>query len=308
MVKMILRRRAVSSIILVVIALAIPFIPFKYTSYLLSVLTFVFIYTILGESWNILGGYANQFSLGHAAFFGLGAYFMAYIWLGGVPSLLALALAGALVAMISLPLGWVCFRAKGPYFTIITLALAEVFRILFLWRPELSGFEGITLPFGFFTQAICIYYISFGLAITSIGIAYKIKQSKLGMALMAIGDDEGAANELGINTNKQKIYSFLISAFLGGISGACYGLFTLYLSPNDVFHIIYSLNAILIVMIGGAGMPLGPIWGASILLLLEETLMPITPGAHLLILAAILIGMMFMMPQGLWGYLKKSLL
>jgi branched-chain amino acid transport system permease protein len=302
------KRRRTSRVIIIlgVVVLALPFFRFTTREYVLSVLTFVFIYTTLGQSWNILGGLAKQFSLGHAAFFGLGAFFTAFACHMGVPALVSLVLAGILVALLSYPLGRICFAAKGPYFTIITLALAEIFRIIFLWRPELSGSEGMTLPVNFFSKNISMYYLALFLAAGSILVALQIGKSNLGLCLRSIGDDEDASAELGVRVLYAKSITLFLSAGMAALAGGTYGIFTQYLSPNDVFSIIYSLDAIFISIVGGAGLPFGPFIGALLFSILEETLNPLAPGAHLLFLGSILIAIMFLLPNGLLSLVYKT--
>ena len=281
-------------------ALALPVTGLPFSNYVMSVLTFAFIYTVLGQSWNVLGGFAKQFSLGHAAFFGLGAFATAFFCNQvGLPALVSLILAGLLVAGLSLPLGLICFSARGPYFTIITLCIAEILRIVFLWRPELSGSEGIVVPNNMFSSKMGIYYLTLLIAVASIGAAYWLARSNQGLALIAIGDDEEACSEIGIKVRNTKSTTLLISAGMGGVAGGAYGLFIQYLSPNDVFSIAYSLDAIFISIIGGIGHPFGPLVGALLFSVLEETLNPLVPNAHLLVLGAILIAIMFLMPKGL---------
>ena len=292
--------------ILTLAALALPLVGIPYQEYAMSVLTFAFIYTLLGQSWNLLGGLAKQFSLGHAAFFGLGAFATAACSSLGMPAVLSLGVGGLVVALFSLPIGLICFSAKGPYFTIITLAIAEILRIVFLWRPELSGSEGIVLPASIFSTRIGIYYLTLILTAGSIATCYWLARSKQGLALMAIGDDEDACSEIGIKVKYIKSSTLFISAGMAAVAGGCYGLFTQYLSPNDVFSIVYSLDAIFISTIGGMGHPFGPLVGALLFSLLEETLNPLVPGAHLLVLGAILIGIMFLLPKGLVTLFTKS--
>ncbi len=288
------------------IALGLPFVRVRLVDYFLSVLTFAFIYTTLAQSWNLLGGFAKQFSLGHAAFFGLGAFLTAFCCNVGIPAPLSLAIAAIGVAIFSLPLGLICFSAKGPYFTIITLAVAEILRIIFLWRPELSGSEGVVLPSGLFSNNIATYYLTMALAGASIWVAYLLEKSNHGLALRAIGDDEEASAELGVRVRYAKSSTLGISAALAALAGGAYGLFTQYLSPNDVFSIIYSLDAIFICIIGGIGMPFGPLLGALLFSILEETLNPLLPGSHLLFLGFILIIIMFLLPNGLLSLAFKS--
>jgi branched-chain amino acid transport system permease protein len=287
-------------------ALVLPLVDLTFTEYVMSVLTFVFIYTLLGQSWNLLGGLAKQFSLGHAAFFGLGAFLTAFFCNLGVPALVSLALAGLITGAVSLPLGLICFATRGPYFTIITLAIAEILRIVFLWRPELSGSEGIIISNNIFSSKIGIYYLTLLLAAASVAATYWLARSNQGLALKAIGDDEEACAEVGIKVRNVKSSTLLMSAGMCAVAGGAYGLFTQYLSPNDVFSINYSLDAIFIPIIGGVGHPFGPLVGALLFSILEETLNPLVPNAHLLVLGVILIGIMFLLPNGLVTLVSKS--
>ena len=286
--------------------LLLPILNFSGSDYIRSVLIFAFFYTVLGQSWNLVGGLAKQISLGHAAFFGLGAFLTAHGCQYGIPSILSLVLAAFVVGLISLPLGRICFSAKGPYFTIITLALAEIFRIIFLWRPELSGSEGMTLPANFFSNNIAIYYLALTMAAGSICTAHLLGKSNLGLSLRAIGDDEEASSELGVRVRQAKSITLFISAGLAALAGGGYGIFTQYLSPNDVFSIIYSLDAIFITMVGGVGLPFGPFVGALLFSVLEETLNPLAPGAHLLFLGSILLAIMFLLPKGLLSLASRN--
>jgi len=285
--------------ILGIAGLVLPFFDFTGADYVRSVLIFAFLYTVLGQSWNLVGGLAKQISLGHAAFFGLGAFVTSYLCQMGIPAVFSLVVAALLVGLISFPLGRICFSAKGPYFTIITLALAEIFRIIFLWRPELSGSEGLTLPVNFFSKNVAMYYLALIMAAGSIWIAHRLEKSSLGLSLRAIGDDEEASSELGVRVRYAKSITLFISAGLAALAGGGYGIFTQYLSPNDVFSIIYSLDAIFISVVGGMGLPFGPFIGALLFSVLEETLNPLAPGAHLLFLGSILITIMFLLPNGL---------
>jgi len=288
------------------VALVLPALHLPLVNYVMSVLTFAFIYTLLGQSWNLLGGLAKQFSLGHAAFFGLGAFATAFLCSLGLPALLALALAGLIVAVISLPLGLICFSTRGPFFTIITLAIAEILRIVFLWRPELSGSEGIIVPNNIFSGKVGIYYLTLVAVAASIAVAYWLARSNHGLALMAIGDDEEASAEIGIKVRNTKSSTLLISASIAAIAGGCYGLSTQYLSPNDVFSINFSLDAIFVSIIGGLGNPFGPLVGALLFSILEETLDPLLPDAHLLMLGVILLAIMFLLPRGLVTLFTRS--
>ena len=299
------RKNLILIVALSSIGLLLPILGFSLMDYILSVLTFTFIYTILGQSWNLLGGFAKQFSLGHAMFFGLGAFATAFCCNMGSPALLALVIAAIFVALASIPLGIICFSTKGPYFIIITLAAAEIFRIIFLWRPELSGSEGVLLPPNFFSSIISIYYLTLGLTAFSIFLAYLLGKSNLGLALRSIGDDEEASWELGVRVRYAKSMTLFFSAGLAALAGGAYSLFVQYLNPNDVFSIMFSIYAIFVCIIGGTGLPFGPLLGALLFSILEEILDPVAPAAHLLLLGIMLILTMFLLPNGLLSFIFK---
>jgi branched-chain amino acid transport system permease protein len=144
------------------------------------------------------------------------------------------------------------------------------------------------------------------MAAGSILVAYLLSKSNLGLSLRSIGDDEDASAELGVRVRYAKSITLFMSAGLAALAGGGYGILTQYLSPNDVFSIVYSLDAIFISIVGGAGLPFGPFIGALLFSILEETLNPLTPGAHLLFLGFILIAIMFLLPNGLLSLIYKT--
>lgn len=288
---------------LYLILLIVPTLHYKQIDNLFIML---FIYTILGESWKLIGGIAKQFSLGHAAFFGLGAFIVAYLINSGIPTLLSLIIVMAMVAVLSIPFGIILFRAKGPYFIIVSLALAEVLRTVFLSSNTLSGSEGIILSSTFFSNNISLYYLTFVISIISTWIVILIEKSKMGLALYAIGDNEVAATEIGINANYINLTALIVSAAMAASAGATYSLYIQYISPNDVFSIKYSLYAIFVCFIGGIKIPMGPFTGALVLSILEEILSPIIPTAYQLSLGIILILAIFFAPNGLLGLFSKQ--
>jgi branched-chain amino acid transport system permease protein len=164
----------------------------------------------------------------------------------------------------------------------------------------------MTLPVNFFSKNINMYYLALIMAAGSILVAFLIGRSNLGLSLRSIGDDEDASAELGVRVLYAKSITLFMSAGMAALAGGTYGIFIQYLSPNDVFSIIYSLDAIFISIVGGAGLPFGPFIGALLFSILEETLNPLAPGAHLLFLGSILIAIMFLLPNGLLSLVYKT--
>src|SRR6202045_954729 len=185
----------------------------------------VLLFAFIGVAWNLMGGYAKQLSLGHAAYFGLGAYTSTLLLIRfGVSPWIGM-LAGGIVAMLaSLPIGALCFRLRGPYFAISTIATAQVLMLLFLkFRDFTWGAEGTTMPnlgnaplMMQFDARSAYYYIALGMLALGLVITYGIERSWMGYYLVAVGEDEDAAEAIGVNAMRIKRQIYMISAFLTG--------------------------------------------------------------------------------------------
>src|SRR5215831_12348075 len=193
-------------IIVIAVMLVLPLV--IKNSFALEILIRVLLFSFIGSAWNLMGGYAKQLSLGHAAFFGLGAYTSTLLQIDfGISPWIGM-IAGGLVAMLaSLPIGWLCFRLRGPYFTIATIATAQVLMLIFLKFRDLAwGAEGTTIPnlgssplmMQFETKA-SYYYVVLGLLALGLAITYRIERSWIGYYLVAIGEDEDAAEAIGVD-------------------------------------------------------------------------------------------------------------
>src|ERR1700724_4589361 len=198
------------------------------SSFAIYIFIRILLFSFIGTAWNLMGGYAKQLSLGHAAYFGLGAYTSTILqinydispWIGMV--------AGGVVAMAaSLPIGWLCFCLRGPYFTIATIATAQALMPIFLKFRDLAwGAEGTTIPnlgssplmMQFETKA-SYYYVVLGLLALGLLITWLIERSWMGYYLVAIGEDEDAAEAIGVNAPRIKRDIYLISAFLTALAG-----------------------------------------------------------------------------------------
>jgi len=272
------------------------------------------LFAFIGVAWNLMGGYAKQLSLGHAAYFGLGAYTSTILeirygispWLGMI--------AGGVVAMLaSLPIGALCFRLRGPYFAIATIATAQVLMLLFLkFRDFAWGAEGTTIPnFGDaplmmqFDEKSSYYYLALGLLALGIAITYRIEHSWMGYYLVAIGEDEDAAQAIGVNAPRVKRDIYMISAFLTALAGTFYVQYIYFIDPATAFSFNISVEAALVSIVGGIGTLWGPVVGTVLLetasALLQSWLGSSAGGVQLTIYSLILIAVILWRPSGLLG-------
>jgi branched-chain amino acid transport system permease protein len=305
-------------IIWIAISLFLLILPFFIGTYFQHIMIFIFFYAYMSQCWNILSGYAGQFSLGNAAFFGLGAYTSSFLfaqwnlspWIG--------MFIGAFVALgVGLFIGYVSFHfgLKGAFFALATLAFAEILRILFLNSTTMGGAQGILIPLrgsaplAFqFDGKIPFYYIAFIMMIISTIIVYVIERSKIGYYFKAIHQNEDSAEALGVNARKYKVFATGISAFLTAFGGTFYAQYFMYIQPDLTFHVSVSFDIMLRSIIGGVGTLAGPIIGSFILTPLGEITREIfgsKSGIHLMAYGAILILVCLFMPRGVYPWIKQ---
>ncbi|MGH2627857.1 MAG: branched-chain amino acid ABC transporter permease, partial [Anaerolineales bacterium] len=280
--------------------------------YALTIFVNILFFAYLGQAWNIVGGYAGQLSAGHAAFVGIGGYGAAVLaaetgltpWLGMV---VGAALAGALGAVI----GYLGFRfgLRGFYFVLLTVAFAEVCRIVTLNTDAMGGALGLYITFTGnpwhlqFQDNRAYYYLALALMLLATGVVAVLERSRLGAYLLAIREDEDAAEALGVDTFRYKLCAIVLSAFLTGLGGAFYANYLFSLQPNAVFGIPLSVDIIIRPVVGGAGTLLGPLLGSLILSPLAEVARiyftrPGWTGLHLVVYGLLLIGVVLFLPQG----------
>lgn len=295
---------------LAVLAVAVAF-PFVFPSnFMVNFGVMALFYAFIGQSWNIAGGFAGQLSFGHVAFFGVGAYASTIVqmrfgfspWLG----LPAAALAGALVGGI---IGVLSFRAglKGSYFALITLAFAEVLRIVSNSVTITGGGLGMLIPMKpgaanlQFAERSGFYFLILVLAAISIALAEWLRRSRFGAQLAAIRENEDAAKALGINVFAEKVKVMLISGAVGGVGGCFFAQYFLYIDPLIVFGVDKSVEMLLVSMIGGAGTVYGPMVGAVLLALVSDVTRALTqvPGLSLVLYGALLVVIIAYLPNGL---------
>lgn len=257
----------------------------------------------LGTAWNLIGGFAGQLSLGHAAFFGIGAYasVLAHLkW--GLPGWQGIWLGGALSMAVALFIGWVCFRLKGPHFALATIALAEVLRLVAQnWKEVTRGSEGLLVLRPLFTQKIHFYYAALFIAFIALLAAILIRHSKWGYYLFAIREDQEAAESLGVNLLGYKLSALLASAFFTALGGSFYAFYVGFIDPASTLTVERSVEIVLFAIIGGIGTVFGPAVGAVAITLLSEGLRLWFLSAHFLLYGILVVAVILFMPEGILG-------
>ncbi len=296
-----------------VVGLILLALPFWVSSTWQNLLITVFFYAFLGQAWNILGGYSGQLSLGHAAFFAIGAYTSAILAVHyAVSPWLGMFVGAALAALLSLAIGYLGFRfgLRGFYFILLTLAAAEICRLIALHLPILGGYTGLFInftpnPWQFqFKGKIPYYFISLGFLVFASAVVWLLERSKLGTYLVAIREDEDASEALGVDTFRYKMMAYALSAALTALGGTFYAYFQYYLQPNTVLNLNHSVDIMIRPIVGGMGTILGPIMGSLLLELLGEFsrtyFAGATAGLSVVTYGILLIIVVLFLPRGIY--------
>jgi branched-chain amino acid transport system permease protein len=283
---------------------AVPF--FTARNDLLNLGVQIFLAITLAQSWNLLGGYAGQINLGHAAFFGLGALVTRILWVGGTPLFVALA-AGAVVATVfGVLIGGPAFRLRGAYFAIGTLALAEILRITVgNLMPEISTIPTTALAS---YSLVPRYYLGLALATVSVAVIAIVIRSRIGLGIQAVREDEAAAEASGVGALRHKLLALALSTALVGLTGGAFAYYHVSYYPQHVFSPAWTFDAVLISFIGGVGSLHGPILGALFYVILKEVLALRLVELHLLIFGVLFILVVLFLPGGLveaWGRARR---
>lgn len=279
------------------------------SDYVFQVLFRVSLFAALGLAWNLVGGYAGQLSLGHAAYFGVGAYGLALFSRAGMHPWPALFLAVLLAVLFAALIGGVSFRLRGPYFTLATIAFAEALRLGAKNLVAITGGDvGLPVP-GLFVKSFgrSLYLAAVLLTVVALGITAWVSRSRFGYYLMAIREDEDTALSVGVNAARCKLWVLLISAALTALGGGLYGSLFLFIVPDQVFSIDISVEMAIVAMLGGAGTILGPLIGSVILESAAELLKNLFHEAHLLIYGMLLVLVVLFLPEGIVGSLAHRL-
>jgi branched-chain amino acid transport system permease protein len=279
---------------------------------LLDSLNQVLIWAVLALSWNILGGYARQISVGHVAFYGIGAYTSTLLELQwGVSPWLGMLAGGALAAAAGTVLGLATFRLRGPFFTMATIAFAEVVRILAVnVRSVTRGAEGLSIdstpnPVDFVFASLRSYVLAtWGLLLVVFLVSKYLDASKTGMRLRAMREDEDSARALGIGTFWLRIGTLAVSAFFTAICGTFYAQYLLLIDPDSVLGVDASLQMALMAVVGGIGSAIGPVLGTYLVVpfgqVLRAQLGSQLAGLHLVIYGLGLVLVLYKLPNGIW--------
>lgn len=280
-------------------------LPWVLSDYHVSVFLDLLMWMALTESWIILSGYTGYISLGHSAFYGLGAYFMAMAWTH-VPYVLGVMLAGLICAAFAFAIGFPFLRVRGPYFVILTLGLTEITKYIFInVEIKLGGTVGRILMMTPSVQTLYYSVLAVFVAVTL--TAYKVKASRFGMGLLSIREDEDAANSLGVNTSLYKSLAFALSAAFPGMIGAILALRRSYVDPYTVFSPIVSFQVIVMAFLGGIEGIQGAMVGAVVLTLISEMLWARYPYYYMIILGMIMIVIVKFMPMGVVYTVKQRI-
>lgn len=289
---------AVPYLMLAFVALVLGFLPWAVGGYVVTLVFFLGVYTALAESYNLVGGYLGYMNLGHASFFGVSAYAFSALYVEGTPFLWAwlVSLLATVVfaAAISLPL----FRLRGAYFAVASFGLITLLELLAHNLGEVTGgAAGLSLPPG--DRLIASYYLSLGVAASSIALVMLVSRSRLGLALMSLREDEEAAAVFGVHGLRHKAVALILSAVPPGLIGGVYAWQLAYINPSTVFGLETALVPIVMAMLGGVGHVWGPVLGAVFITLIEELLWTKLPYLHLTTYGVSLLLVGFYLPGGL---------
>ena len=299
--------RAWKILAFIVVVAACALVPaLVHNDYLMQVFFRIVLFAALGLAWNLVGGYAGQLSLGHVAFFGLGAYGLAVLTARGLPVWISIFVAAFVAMGFAAIIGRIVFRLRGPYFTLATIAFGEVLRLGATNLKITGGAIGLSTPPLFTGPSFwkLFYLAAVVLAVICFAVNYATSVSRPGYYLMAIREDEETASAVGIDTPGYKLRALLISAFLTALGGALYASAFQYIVPDSVLTIEISVQIAIITMLGGAGTLLGPVIGAILLLGASEVFKDRFQESHLLIYGILIVLVVLFLPDGIVGGLE----
>lgn len=299
-----IERRQAGPIFTVVAAVLCAALPLALGPYSVGVGLEILMWIALAESWAMFSGLSGYVSLGHAVFYGVGAYVTVLLW-NVVPLWLSLPLAGFAAALLALCLGWPCLRVRGPYFVILTLGISEFVKYVIVSTEAALGRQG-RLLIG--TPSLTeLFEAMLVLAVLSMAGLYLVRSSRIGAGLLAIREDEVAAEAVGVNVAALKILAFTLSAFIPGIVGGLMILRSTYFEPLQAFSPTTSFTIVTIAILGGSDEVTGPVLGSVLLVLLSQILWARAPEVYMIILGVLLIGFVLFVPEGLFGRAQRLL-
>lgn len=277
--------------------------PFMANNYVVQQASFVCMYAALALSWNFIGGYTGYPSFSTSAFVGLGAYAGALLQNAGMPMVLAWFVATIITGLFAVCLGYAILRMKGHYFAIGSISIVEILRLITAsWSSFTGGGEGLNLPIfrgGPDYAGMVFLYAFLVLMLLAVMATVIVDRSRLGFGLRCIEQNEDAADMVGVNVNASKIAAFALSAIFCGTSGAISASWVSYISPPDAFSIVMTLKVPVMAMLGGAGTLFGPVLGALVFVVIEQSVLSRFLDYNQAILGLIIVFLIFFLPGGL---------
>lgn len=286
------------------------------SDFVLSILVLIALWAGLAGSWSILSGYIGQLSLGHVAFMGIGAYTSSILFVTfGISPFIGMIIGAFLSILVAVIVGFTTFRLKGPFFSMATIGIVEVLRqICLLLKDSTQGTIGLTIPYQpSFANMIFESkwgYIGLGVVyfLIVMGVTFWINRSRFGYFLKSISQDEGAAECLGVNPLKMKLTAFILSAALTSIGGTIYAQYVMFIDADSMFSFAYSIEMVIIAMLGGVGTVIGPLAGSVIITplsyILQDALRDYGSGLYLVAYGLVLILVVLYLPNGIVGWWK----
>lgn len=299
------------AVLLVACTLGLPFV--IENDYYLNVFILLFLYAGMASAWNIVGGMAGQFSLGHTAFFGVGSYTSTLLYnYAAVSPWIGMVVGGLISMALAVVIAYPAFRMRGVFFAMATLAFGETVRILLMASRKYTDMPyGLSINYtpGFgnmiFEERSSYALLAGGFLVLVTIVAFLLSRSYIGVYLRAIRDSEEAAVASGIPMRRYKMVALLISAFFTSAGGTLLAQYVLYIEPTSVFNMAFSVDLPLMALLGGIGKVAGPIIGAAIALPLRDLLLEVfgqaAPGLHLVVYGIALIIIVILLPNGLLG-------
>ncbi len=311
---------AKKSLVIILVLIALHVLPWAIPSHITHTMIMIFIFTIMGQGWNVLGGYVGQFSFGHALFFGLGAYTSTLLFLHlGLSPWFGIIFACTVSISVGLFVGFLSFRygLSGPFFALIMLAFAEIFHLVSTTWEAVGGSLGLLIPLEGnapslmqFSSKIPFYYLSLWFMVGALYLVFRFEKTRTGLYFLAVREDKDAAEALGVNTFKSQMTAMAISAGMTAIGGTIYAQYLLYIDPDITFGVINSVEIMIRPIIGGPGTVLGPLLGSIVLTPLSEFTREVFQsysGVYLMIYGVVLVIVIMFLPDGLIGFAKTML-
>jgi len=302
------KRRVILVALLVILVVSLALLPAvvkKDSTINLAIL--VLLYVTLASRWNILGGYAGQTNLGHAAFFGLGTLVARQLWLSGTPLLASLLAGGSVAVAFALFIGIPAFKLRGAYFAIGTLALAQILHVTV--GNEFPTITSLPAQLLATYQLLPRYYLFLILALLTVGIAYLLVNSRLGLGIMAVREEEDAAESLGVSALRRKLLALGVSAFFAGLAGGAFAYYHVSYYPQFPFAPVWTFDAVMMTYIGGTGTLIGPIIGAVFYVVVKELLALKLVELHLTVFGILFILVVLFLPGGFveaWAKIQRA--